>query len=144
MNQGRVSSIRRIFTSSFFYIAGCLILALFLFGNVRAFYQDYKIRQEIKQMEAEIGSLSKRKIESLEILEYVMSPNFVEAKARTELNLKRPGERVIVVPPSPSETKTGADELSDTSSGQMPNNPLRWWYYFTHKPQANGTQDTTS
>ena len=39
-------------------------------------------------------------MELLEVLKYVKSDSFAEEKARTELNMVKPGEQVLVVPKS--------------------------------------------
>ncbi len=95
----------------------------------RAYYQDYMVRQEIKELQGDIEKLNTKKLESLKILEYVTSDQFVEETARTDLNMKKVGESVLVVPQMPSESSTTgavynveADDLSPT---------MKWWYYFT-------------
>ena len=71
-----------------------------------------------------------QKIESLEILEYVLSEDFVEEKARTGLQLKKPGEQVVRILNPKEDTNIEGDSLEKT----FPlNNPVHWWYYFTHK-----------
>jgi len=104
----------------------CAILVAIGYG--RAYYQDYKIRQEINALQDEVKRLEYKKLESMEILKYVTSDAFVEEKARTELNLKKPGENVMVVTNPEVEVKP-----SQESKEEKPrlNNPTKWWYYFT-------------
>jgi cell division protein FtsB len=103
---------------------------LAIIGYARAYYQDYKIRQEIEALQYEIQSLEKKKIESLEILDYVMSDGFVEERARTDLSMKAPGERVIMFTESSS---TAVDATAVTSQKKNLKNPIKWWYYVTNK-----------
>ena len=65
---------------------------------MRACYQDYQVAQEIRALQEQVNQLQKKKIESTALLSYVMSADFVEERGRTELNLKKPGERVLVIP----------------------------------------------
>lgn len=123
------SPIRRFFASRLFLFISLPLAVLVAFGYARSFYQGYKINQEIKALQAEVATLERKKIESLDILKYVESNEFVERQARTELNLKRPGERVLVATNRPAETVT---ETSEAEAGQRLNNPLKWWYYFAH------------
>jgi len=113
-----------------FLVVAFLIALLFALGYARAYYQDYKVRQDIKALQEEVKSLETKKIESMEILKYVTSPKFVEEKARTELNMKKPGENVLVVK-SPTEFEVAREDLSTAMTPLS--NPSKWWYYFTHK-----------
>jgi len=106
--------------------------ALLAIGYARAYYQDYKIKQEIRELKNEISQLERKKIESLEILDYVMSPAFVEEKARTELHMKKPGEKVAIIE-GQGMVKQG-EKTDNSGDRQMISNPLKWWYYFLHKP----------
>ena len=68
----------------------------------------------------------------MEILEYVSSEAFVEEKARTELNMKKEGEKVIYIKQGGVAEKKG-DQKKETHNtiGQNVSNPVKWWYYFT-------------
>ncbi len=99
------------------------------FLYARAYYQDYMVRQEIKELQSDIEKLNTKKLESLKVLEYVTSNQFVEETARTDLNMKKVGESVLVVPQAHVESlasegvhKVGSDDLSVM---------MKWWYYFT-------------
>jgi cell division protein FtsB len=119
--------INRFFYSRLFLIVTA-VLALFIsFGVARAYYQDVKIRQEIRTLESDIEGLHRKKLESMELLAYVLSPDFVEEKARLELNMKKLGEHVAVVQRGEILEAT-TSEVGDT--GQEVSNPLKWWYYF--------------
>jgi cell division protein FtsB len=121
------SWVKKFFTSRYFLLVFSGILLIILVGYVRAYYQDYKIKQEIKQLEAEVKTLETKKIESLEILQYVTSEDFVEEKARTELNLRKPGENMVIIN---REENAFESDSTDLESSQHLNNPTKWWYYF--------------
>lgn len=130
---------RRFFSSRLFLVAALVAILFIAFANLRVYYHGYKIKQEIRAMQADISSLNQKKIESMEILKYVMSNDFVEEKARTELNMKKPGEHVVIIT-NEAEVARGEAEGgggigeggSQNASGQGTSNPLKWWYYFTH------------
>ena len=139
MEQTRQSTtLKRFFTSRLFLFIAIPAVILVAAGLVRSFYTGYKIDQEILGLELEIKSLEKKRLESMEILKYVMSDAFVEAKARTELNLKRPGEKVLIV----TNQGRDRDDRADVSvpSRQPLSNPVKWWYYFTRHalPEVDG------
>lgn len=123
---------RGFFASRVFIIVGLIVTLLILLANVRAFYRDRAIRQEIAALEQQRQQLTQKKLESMEILQYVTSKDFVEEKARTELNMKRPGEQVIIVQEIAS-SEIAQGELGDIQGRQAPSNPVKWWYYFSHR-----------
>lgn len=120
--------VRRFFQSRLFWLATVPLLVLALIGLGRAYYQDYQVAQEIRALQDQVSQLQKKKIESAALLSYVMSPDFVEERGRTELNLKKPGERVLVIPQEHRATGTMANGPLPESKAS---NPVRWWYYFT-------------
>ena len=128
------SPLRRFFTSRLFLVVIFGMIGLIIFGSIRTYYQDYKVKQEIASLQDEVNNLQKKKFQSMELLQYVTSNAFVEEKARTELNLKKPGEHVLIIPniQKSQENKEANSQISQ--SGQNLSNPIKWWYYFIHKP----------
>ncbi|HOX61169.1 MAG TPA: septum formation initiator family protein [Candidatus Magasanikbacteria bacterium] len=108
------------------FVAGILVLV----GYGRAYYRDYKIRHEIISLQQEVRRLEKKKLETLSILNYVSSPDFVEEKARLELNMRRPGEQVLVIPEVSVSTTVSDIQVEELGKKYL-NNPIKWWYYFT-------------
>ncbi len=103
------------------------ILALFLlFAYGRAYYQNYQIQKEIDRLQAESERLEAKKLKTLDMLQYVQSPDFVENKARTELNLVKPGEHMIIIQGgTTSAARQNSEPMLESES-----NPVRWWHYF--------------
>ncbi|MFH1947390.1 MAG: septum formation initiator family protein [Candidatus Magasanikbacteria bacterium] len=130
MKKEKQSVFRRFFGSRLFLLMALILVIFVAFGYARAYYQDYKIKQEIRALQDEVKGLEHKKLESMEILKYVTSPAFVEEKARNELNLKKPGENVMVIKVSEKEAKKLEDQPVDNSALD---NPMKWWYYFNHK-----------
>lgn len=110
-----------------------VIALLVAFAYGRAFYRDYQVKQEISRLKGEVSQLEQRKIESMELLEYVASSNYVEEQARTQLNMKKKGEKVIVVDQSDTETNS----KSRSKESDQVSNPVKWWYYFINKDINN-------
>jgi cell division protein FtsB len=124
------SGFRRFFTSKLFSVVALVVLILVALGYVRAFHQNYNIKQEIRQLESEVRKLETKKLESMVILKYVTSKDFVEEKARTELSMKKPGEKVAVI--ERDKIGTEVDKMKNESEEHL-DNPSKWWYYFRHK-----------
>ncbi len=122
----------RFFSSRLFLFVGFFVIIILALNFVRGYYQKYKVDQEILLLKEEISSLERKKIESMEILEYVSSEAFVEEKARTELNMKKEGEKVIYIKQgSVTEKKSNQKKEPRNIIGQNVSNPVKWWYYFT-------------
>ncbi len=133
MSRGETTSlVVRIFTSRFFLLGAFLIALIVAISFGRAFYKDYEIRQQIKALQAKVDTLERTRLESLDLLDYVKSDAYVEDVARRELNLKKSGERVIVVDTALASTSTRSlGERSTTPSWQ------KWWWYFFDKDDAS-------
>lgn len=127
--------LRQFFVSRLFLFSVLMVAVVFAFGFARAYYQDYKVRQEIRNLQEQVKKLEAKRIESMEILKYVTSPGFVEEKARTELNMKKPGEQVLMINNLEEDSKT--ETVSGAEESERLNNPSKWWYYFTHQNVIN-------
>tara|TARA_B100001964_G_C14048421_1_gene515864 strand:- start:104 stop:517 length:414 start_codon:yes stop_codon:yes gene_type:complete len=131
-NRKQQSFVTRFFSSRLFLFVGFFVIIILALNFVRGYYQKYKVDQEILLLKEEISSLERKKIESMEILEYVSSEAFVEEKARTELNMKKEGEKVIYIKQgSVTEKKSNQKKEPRNIIGQNVSNPVKWWYYFT-------------
>lgn len=118
----------KMMTSWWFVLVMFLIAFFMVFVYFRAFYQDYKVEKEIESLQAEIKRLDSKKIETLEILNYVKSDDFVEEKARTELNMVRPGEKMLVV--KKEEKNAPRQEKEDVIEFNRFSNLEKWFNYF--------------
>ncbi len=127
------SAWRRFFESRLFLVCASLVLILVVVSYARAYYEDYEVRQKIQEYENQIRSLEGKKFESLQILQYVQSENFIEEKARTELNLKKPGENVAFIEGVPTTQPAEESRVQVPVDEVVLSNPMKWWYYFTHQ-----------
>ena len=123
--------IRRFFASRLFLVVAFVLIFLTTAGYFRAYYQDFRIKQEIRELENEVRALEGKKIESMEILQYVMSQGYVEEKARVELSMKKPGEKMVIL--KNMDTNEGGGESGLDVPGRNLTNPVKWLYYFLHK-----------
>ena len=119
---------KNFFSSRLFMLAASIIAIVAVFGYARAYYQDYLVAQEIQHLQDQAKSLQAKKMELLEVLKYVKSDSFAEEKARTELNMVKPGEQVLVAP------KAVVVENRQENNGMVGWNNIsnykKWWYYF--------------
>lgn len=122
------TSIAKFFYSNMFFVVMFAVLALMLLSYARAYYQDIKIKQEIASLEQEVQELEHKKIESLEMLSFVTSDEFVEQQARTVLNMKKPGEQVAFVQTSIGNRRSGYGDSH--TGGKRLTNVIQWLRYF--------------
>ena len=132
------NKVKRFLGSRLFLIIGIPLAFLIAFSYIRSYYSGYKVNQEMAALERDIKTLEHKKLESMEILDYVMSSGFVEEKARTELNMKKEGENVLVF--KNENTYSDRESFKDNSTGQKISNPLKWWYYFINKSKVIDNQ----
>ncbi|MCC7432369.1 septum formation initiator family protein [Candidatus Peregrinibacteria bacterium] len=115
-----------------------LILVIYLLNTLTiSVYKGYQVdkiinefEQENKQMEAE----NKKKVEDYE---YFTSPNYIEKMAKQNLGLVNPGEKVIVLPPNPSENSLQNSDLDDKNAALAGlTNEEKWWIFFFDRSRA--------
>ena len=126
----RDSGWKNFFSSRLFMLVSSIIAIIAVFGYGRAYYQDYLVTQEIQNLQDQAKKLEVKKLELLEVLKYVKSDSFAEEKARTELNMVKPGEQVLVAP------KTAGADNRQENNGMVGwsniSNYKKWWQYFTN------------
>ena len=126
---------QKFFVSRWFLIGGVVVLVFLIISGTRAVYQNYQIIQEIKQLKAETERLQAKRLETLNLLNYVQSSTFVQDTARTELNLLEPGEKMAIMPGgAPARPASSRQEKPGLVQSEEPtSNPLKWWRYFFAK-----------
>lgn len=130
-SRGSQNLVSRFFSSKLFFVVIIVLLALVAIGYARAYYQNYGVQQEIAQLQEEVQLEKRKKIELLGILDYVQGDEYVEETARTELNLKKPGEKVIFVQGKNSSNLAVKESEIGNRGGHKFSNTIKWWYYFT-------------
>ena len=120
---------KQIFYSRWFLVVLFALTILLIISYIRAYYQEYQVRQEIKNLQAQLHSLESKKIETMDLLRYAQSSTFVEEKARTELNLGKPDENTVIIT-SESETVVNRQEKKDMIKWSQVSNPIKWFKYF--------------
>lgn len=122
----------RVLLSRWFLLSLLAAAVIIAISYARAYYQDYKVRQQIAALETEVLNLQRKKLVSLDLLKQAGTEQFLEDKAKTELNLKKPGEQVLVIPNIKPETPQTVVATTTTAVDEpVLSNPRKWWYYFT-------------
>jgi len=117
----------RLFSSQrFLAIVGLVFLLLIVFPLAKTYTQRRLVEQEIEGVKKEINEFEKSNKELKEMIVYLESDQSLEEQARLNLNLKKPGEKVIVI--DHSKVTTSTDDINKTTSSE--NNFSKWWHYF--------------
>ncbi len=90
-------------------------------------YKRYQINQEIAGLQREITRLEGKNKEILGLIDYFKTREYKERQARSLLNLQKPGEFAVALPPSTEESAPAA-----TSGGKeaKESNLKQWRRYF--------------
>ena len=119
----------KFFYSRWFFAAAITLVVLAGLAFARAYFQDYQVRKEIQRLQEEASRLEVKKLETLQILDYVRSPDFAEEKARLEFNLVKPGEQTAIIQPTKPAAETGQPSPEDVKYDSVAN-PIKWWRVF--------------
>lgn len=118
------------FHSKSFIFSLLIVLVLLLIVSGREAYRNYKINQEIKNLQKKIDELRKSNAELNELGRYLQSDEFLEKEARLKLNLIKDGEKLIII--KRSEEEISPEEKKVEENKNIPN-ILKWWEYFFGK-----------
>ena len=116
---------RLVSSQRFLAIIGLVFLVLVIFPLARVYSQRRLVEKEIADVQAQIDSFEQENQDLSELLSYLQSDQALEEAARTNLNLKKPGEGVIVI-----EDKSGQNIVGSAVAAAPTSNLAKWWQYF--------------
>ena len=119
----------QIFYSRWFLLVLFLLTLLLVASYTRAYYQEYQVRKQISDLQLQLHSLEAKKIETMELLKYSQSSTFFEEKARTELNMLKPGENEVIINSSTS-LLSNRQENGDMVKWTPVTNPIKWFKFY--------------
>jgi cell division protein FtsB len=74
-----------------------LLVGLFLYATVQTAAQSYRLHREQRQLDQEVTTLRRQRSELQGLLTYLNSDEYIEAFARQQFGLVRPGEIAVDV-----------------------------------------------
>ncbi|GMU40272.1 MAG: hypothetical protein AMXMBFR23_11380 [Chloroflexota bacterium] len=95
-------------------VVALLLIGLFLYAMVQTAAQSYRLRATERDLFLEVQSLREQRAELEGLLAYLNSDEYVEAFARQQFGLVKPGETLVEVDAPPGATQ-----------GVQPGQ--RWW-----------------
>jgi len=126
MIQRENNATKKVFNSYFFILALMIIATMVAFTYARTYYYDYQVKQEIVSLQEQASGLQTKKLELIEQLSYVKSDLYVEGVAKTELNLAKNGEKVMMIK-SNSSTASGSYGQTDKPVVKLESNNYNKW-----------------
>ena len=125
---------KRSFLYNFIIVSAILILFILVTGIIREYLRQIEMNKEIASLEDELQKLNWGKKDFLQSIDEYQSDYFVEEQARTAFNLKKEGEKVIVISPdelaSVRAEKLALKERQLVENRTVSKNAKLWWTYF--------------
>lgn len=110
----------------FLAVIGLVLLVVIVLPLARTYSQRRLVEKEINDVQKEIAQFEKDNQELKEMLGYLQSDQSLESQARINLNLKKPGETVVVIE-SAADTKNQAAAQKEEDDKS---NLKKWFDYF--------------
>jgi len=118
----------KLLRSKLFLFFLIIILAVFGYFFVKELRLQYEIEKEISSLEDQITALENKNQDLLALMEYFNSDTFREKEIRSKLNLKKPGEHVVIL--SPVGTSSKEEAVKQEGEKASLTNLRQWWDYF--------------
>lgn len=89
-----------------------LLLGLFVYAGIQTAAQSYRLRQHERVVFAQVQELRQQRAELQGLLTYLRSDEYIEAFARQQFGLVKPGEVLVQVdaPPPPPVQRRPAEK----------------------------------
>lgn len=120
--------------SQFFTVILIIVIVLFSVKAVKEILNRRSINQELSGLDKQILDLQVKQQDLESLITYLQSPEFIEKEARTRLNLRKEGEKIIIIPNESTTKIQTLDSQITTSTPEQLSNIQKWWHYiFPHQ-----------
>jgi len=126
-------NVKRILSSKVFLFLAVLALIALAVNLGRESYRKYQLGKEIQALKTEMERLEGRNSQLAEMIEYFKDESYLEKEARLKLNLKKPGEKVVIYSTRADDSIAGqaaALAAPEVGSAGKTDNYWLWWEYF--------------
>lgn len=121
---------KKIYRSKLFLVGALIVVVLISISLTKEALRRHQINQDIQQLTQEVTDLEERNTELADLIQYLNSTSWQEKEARTKLNLKKPGETMVVTPGSIVEEEEVVEKIVLTDALKSRSNPQKWWRLF--------------
>ncbi|MFH0907078.1 MAG: septum formation initiator family protein [bacterium] len=131
--------IKKLLGSKTFLFFIVLILIVLSVNLGRESYRKYQLTKEIDNFRTEIERLEGRKQQLASLMEYFKDDSYLEREARLKFNLKKPGEKVVVLSEKLDSNIQENTEVVIPPTDRFVSNDAEttnyweWWKYFFGK-----------
>ena len=130
MPQSSKNSIKRFLGSKFFLFFIILALIAVAVSVGSESYQKYQLTQEINKLKIEIEQLESKNEQLAGLMEYLKEEPYLEKEAKLKLNLKNPGEKVIILSDELIQEQVVLEDKTEELTEKETANYWEWWQYF--------------
>ena len=120
---------KRLFSSRVFLFFVGLTLIWLGVNLGRESYRKYQLTKELDSLRQEIETLQQSNDELASLIEFYQQQSYLEKEARLKLNLKQPGEKVVIVPEAEAPD-SNEEEPKEEKEEAKESNWWKWWEYF--------------
>lgn len=126
--------IKKVLGSKIFLFLAVLALIYLVINLGRESYRKHQLTKEVDNLKLEIERLEGSNQQLANLMDYFKEESFLEKEARLKLNLKKPGEKVVILSDY-FNTSSNLDALSNGSHNtetteEESTNYWKWWEYF--------------
>ena len=131
MTQPVKNFIKKLLSSKVFLFFIVLALIGLVISLGQESYRKYQLTKEINGLKSEIERLEGKNQQLADLMEYFQEGSYLEKEARLKLNLKKEGEKVVVVSQTAGaevDQRIVAETEKEVSNETT--NFWKWWEYF--------------
>ncbi|HEY4495729.1 MAG TPA: septum formation initiator family protein [Candidatus Paceibacterota bacterium] len=134
MEKNNSTIYQKLLKSKIFFIFLIPILLALTVGIFQKLYYRYEVKGDLDKLNTEIADLNKQKNDLSQLIDYYKNESNLEKEARVRLNLKKEGEKVVIILPQATSTDKNSETISQFSDDirNLPNYK-QWWHYFFGK-----------
>lgn len=107
-----------------------LFIIIFTIKTVQEVLNRRSLNNELSGLDQQITDLQTKQQSLENLITYLQSSDFIEKEARTRLNLRKEGERIIIIPET-STTSVAPILVNQVTTSTPPklSNLKKWWQY---------------
>ncbi len=128
MTQSGKNFVKKLLGSKVFLFFIVLALIGLAISVGRESYRKYQLTKEINRLKSETERIEGRNQQLTNLLEYFKEESYLEKEARLKLNLKKPGEKVVILSQSDSPEDLPLEIQPEIKKEEV--NWWKWWEYF--------------
>lgn len=104
-------------------IVGAVVVSFILYGAVRIHERNAALEHQLNGLKSQVASLEAENARFQEDIDFYSQPENLEKEARARLNLKKPGETLVIIPNGSQKNSSG----SESEEGGGEKKPESFW-----------------